>query len=137
MAPLPNMRVSQPFCTFAHISMYYGGPFTVQGLGKRQQKRWLCLFMCLSSQAVHLERPQMIIIIEMTKGLDTNSFLKCFIQMTSSREQRSIGITSGTSFYVFLHNVRGSLYRPLLSTTGHSNETLQEAVGVIVLYCVV
>ena len=76
---------------FAHVSVDYGGLFiTVQGRGKQQQKRWLCLFTCLSSRAVHLE---------MAYGLDTDSFLRCFVRMTSRREY-SLTIVSdcGTNF---------------------------------------
>ena len=77
MAPLPDVRLRQPLRALAHVSVDYGGPFiTVQGRGKRRQKRWLCLFTCLSSRAVHLE---------MAYGLDTDSFLKCFVRMTSRR----------------------------------------------------
>ena len=77
MAPLPNVRFRQPLRAFAHVSVDYGGPFvTIQGRGKRRQKRWLCLFTCLNSRAVHLE---------MAYGLDTDSFLRCFVRMTSRR----------------------------------------------------
>ena len=77
MAPLLDERLRQPLRAFAHVSVDYGGPFiTIQGRGKRRQKRWLCLFTCLSSRAVHLE---------MAYGLDTDSFLRCFVRMTSRR----------------------------------------------------
>ena len=77
MAPLPDVRVRHPLRAFAHVSVDYGGPFiTVQGRGKQRRKRWLCLFTCLSSRAVHLE---------MAYDLATDSFLKCFVRMTSRR----------------------------------------------------
>ena len=73
MAPLLDVRV-HPLGAFAHVSVDYGGPFiTAQGRG---QKRWPCLFTCLSSRAVHLE---------MAYGLDTDSFLRCFVRMTRRR----------------------------------------------------
>lgn len=63
MAPLPTSRVRPPLRPFSRVSIYFGGPFvTIQGRGKRREKRWLCLFTCLLCRAVHLE---------MAYGLDT------------------------------------------------------------------
>ena len=77
MASLPKSRFSSPFQVFSRISIHYGGPFiTIQGRGRGRQKRWLCLFMCLLSRAVHLE---------MAFGLDTDIFLRCLTRMTSRR----------------------------------------------------
>ena len=77
MAPLPRVRLQLPLRAFAQVSVDYGGPFiAVQGRGKRRENRWLCLVTCLARRAVHLE---------MAYGLDTGSFLKCFVRMTSRR----------------------------------------------------
>ena len=66
MAPLPRVRLQLPLRAFAQVSVDYGDPFiTVQGRGKRQEKRWLCLFTCLACRAVYLE---------MAYGLDTKVF---------------------------------------------------------------
>ena len=77
MAPLPDIRLNMPMRAFAHTSVDYGGPFiTIQGRGKRREKRYLCLFTCLASRAVHLE---------MAFGLDTDSFLCAFSRFTNRR----------------------------------------------------
>ena len=56
MAPLPRLRVKEPLRAFFKIAVDFAGPFfTVQGRGKARQKRYLCLFTCLLSRAVHLE----------------------------------------------------------------------------------
>jgi hypothetical protein len=77
MGPIPSIRLSMPLRAFAHTSVDFGGPFiTVQGRGKRREKRYLCLFTCLASRAVHLE---------IAFGLDTSSFLNAFFRMVNRR----------------------------------------------------
>lgn len=77
MAPLPNIRVNMPLRAFAHTAVDYAGPFlTKQGRGKHREKRYLCLFTCLASRAVHLE---------VAFGLDTSAFLNAFYRMTNRR----------------------------------------------------
>jgi len=62
---------------FAQTAVDYGGPFiTIQGRRKARLKRWLCLFTCLSSRAIHCE---------MAFGLDTDSSLNAFARMTYRR----------------------------------------------------
>ena len=62
---------------FTKTAVDLAGPFvTVQGRGKRQQKRYLCLFTCMTTRAVHLE---------LAYGLDTDSFMNAFYRMTSRR----------------------------------------------------
>ena len=49
---------------------------TIQGRGKKRMKRWLCVFTCLTTRALHLE---------LAFGLDTSSFLNCFYRMVGRR----------------------------------------------------
>ena len=77
MAPLPLARLKSSLRAFTRTAVDYAGPFiTVQGRGKRRQKRYLCLFTCLATRAVHLE---------MSFGLDTDAFLNALYRMTSRR----------------------------------------------------
>ena len=71
--------------------MDFGGPFTtIQGRGKQREKRYLCLFTCLTSQAVHLE---------MAYGLDVDSFMRAFTRMTDRRGlPKEIISDNGTNF---------------------------------------
>ncbi|KAJ8044178.1 hypothetical protein HOLleu_11564 [Holothuria leucospilota] len=73
MAPLPSVRMKQPLRAFSRTAVDFAGPFlTKQGRGRVQQKRYLCLFTCLLSRAVHLE---------VAYGMDTDSFLNVFNRM--------------------------------------------------------
>ena len=51
MAPLPTSRLKPSLRAFARSAVDFAGPFiTVQGRGKRREKRYLCLFTCLASE---------------------------------------------------------------------------------------
>ena len=78
MAPLPTSRLKPSLPAFARFAVDFAGPFiTVQGRGKRREKRHLFLFTCLDSRAAHLE---------MAYRLDTDSFLNAFYRMASRRD---------------------------------------------------
>lgn len=77
MAPLPLKRLETSLKAFTKVAVDFGGPFiTMQGRGKRREKRYLCLFTCLTSRAVHLE---------MAYGLDVDSFMRAFCRMIDRR----------------------------------------------------
>ena len=76
---------------FAQTAVDFGGLFfTIQGRRSRRQKRYLCLFTCLATRAVHLE---------MAFGLDTDSFLNAFYRMVNRRGlPREMLSDNGTNF---------------------------------------
>ena len=60
---------------FVRTAVDFAGPFlTRQGRVKSKYKRYLCLFTCLATRAIHLE---------MAYGLDTDSFLKAFCRLVN------------------------------------------------------
>ena len=76
MAPLPLARVQTSI--------------TIQGRGKHREKRYLCLFSCLATRAVHLE---------IAYGLSTDSFLNAFYRMASRRDlPDEVYSDNGTNF---------------------------------------
>ena len=77
MAPLPKIRLKLPLRAFARTAVDYAGPFeAIQGRGRKRAKRYLCLFTCMTSRAVHLE---------IAFSFETDSFLNAFYRMTSRR----------------------------------------------------
>ena len=78
MTPLPPIRLKFNIRGFSNVGMHFVRPFlTIQGRGKTRNKRYLCLYTCLSSRAVDLE---------MTFGLDTTAFLNGCYRMVNRRE---------------------------------------------------
>ena len=91
MAPLPLARLQTSIKAFTRTPVDFGCPFTtIQGRGKRREKRYLCLFTCLATRAVHLE---------IAFGLDTGSFLNAFYRMASRRgHPEEMFSDNGTNF---------------------------------------
>ncbi|XP_065174407.1 uncharacterized protein LOC135804458 [Sycon ciliatum] len=91
MAPLPRSRITPSFRAFARAGVDFAGPFeTVHGRGRKRTKRYLCLFTCLATRAVHLE---------IAYSMDTNSFLNAFYRFVGRRglPERVIS-DNGTNF---------------------------------------
>ena len=91
MAPLPISRLKKSLRAFTRTVVDFVGPFiTVQGRGKRRAKRYLCLFTCLATRAIHLE---------IAFGLGTDSFLNSFYRMVSPRGlPKEVYSDNGTNF---------------------------------------
>ena len=83
MAKLPRPRVEPFQPAFTNIGLDFFDPFSVV-IGRRREKRWACLFNCLSTRAVHLE---------MVYRMDADSFIMAFIRFSCSR-----GITPVTAY---------------------------------------
>ena len=77
---LPSNRVSED-PPFTHIGLDFAGPLYVETKNSKKecnesQKVYVCLFMCASTRAVHLE---------LTRGLSVESFLLAFRKFTSRK----------------------------------------------------
>ena len=83
MAKLPRPRVEPFQPAFTNIGLDFFDPFSVV-IGRRREKRWTCLFNCLSTRAVQLE---------MVYRMDADSFIMAFIRFSCSR-----GITPVTAY---------------------------------------
>ncbi|XP_039451485.2 uncharacterized protein LOC120430439 [Culex pipiens pallens] len=54
MAPLPVQRLTPQLRPFSYVGIDYFGPVIVT-IGRRAEKRWICLFTCLVTRAIHME----------------------------------------------------------------------------------
>lgn len=75
MASLPRSRLTAFVKPFAYIGVDYFGPILVT-IGRKQVKRWVVLFTCLSIRAVHME---------VVHSLSTNSCIKAFRRFIARR----------------------------------------------------
>jgi hypothetical protein len=77
LAPAPLHRITGILQAFAYCGLDFGGPYlTKQHRGIPRAKRYLCLFCCTKTRAVHFE---------MAEGLDTDSFLMALARFCSRR----------------------------------------------------
>ena len=75
MGDLPPDRVTSGGPAFMSVGVDYFGPIAVKR-GRGREKRYGCLFTCLSSRAVH---------IEVVEYLDTDSFINCLQRFIARR----------------------------------------------------
>ena len=92
MAPLPGVRV-QPGLPFESTEVEYAGPIwlrTKRGRGFKSYKGYICLFVCLSTEAWHLET---------VTDVTSSAFITAFKRFTSRRGRCStIMSDNGTIF---------------------------------------
>lgn len=78
MAPLPASRFSQ-IRAFTQVGVDFAGPFELRDSLRRKPyitKAYLCLFVCLSTKAIHLEA---------VSALTTEAFLATFDRFIARR----------------------------------------------------
>ena len=73
--PLPAERVQwvQPL---ANVGVYHTESFTIRDSQGRKTKAYICLFVCTTTRAVHLE---------VVDNLTTTSFIMCFKRLTAMK----------------------------------------------------
>ena len=88
MDDLPRERL-EPAPPFTYAGMDLFGPFYVKE-GRKEMKRWGCIFTCLSSRAIHLE---------VTTSLSTDTFINALRRFISLRGSvRELKCDRGTNF---------------------------------------
>ena len=86
---LPADRVMPGDPAFTSVGVDYFGPIPVKR-GRGREKRYGCLFTCLTTRAIH---------IEVADSLDVDSFLNCLYRFMARRgEPRLIRSDNGTNF---------------------------------------
>ncbi|CAG7700760.1 unnamed protein product, partial [Allacma fusca] len=100
MAPLPDFRVTRYDRPFTVAGVDYFGPFKVI-IGRRQERRYGCLFTCLSTRAIH---------IEVSESLTTDSAIMALRRFCSRRgNPTEIYSDNGTNFHGANNELRKAL----------------------------
>ena len=88
-APLPECRVTPNHPPFSWTGVDYMGPIMVRQ-GRNTLKRYISVFTCMASRAVHLE---------VANSLDTSSFLMAFHRFVGGRGKPAMVLSdNGTNF---------------------------------------
>ena len=104
MASLPEHRVTVPLRAFARVGVDYGGPYIVKITRNTTAKRWLCLFTCTTTRAVHLE---------VAYSLSTDGFLNAFSRMVARRGRPELVVSDNGSNFVGAERELSELVRSL------------------------
>nr|XP_015836641.1 PREDICTED: uncharacterized protein LOC107398133 [Tribolium castaneum] len=92
MGDLPSLRISQ-IKPFSCVGVDYGGPFKItlgRTRGSKSQKAYICVFLCFSTKAIH---------IELVSDLSTEAFLAALRRFVARRGRCSyIYSDCGTNF---------------------------------------
>ena len=89
-AGVNNSDLAHHCGVFAHCGVDFAGLFVIKPTRKVTAKRYLCLFTCARTRAVHLE---------IAYSLDTAGFLNAFSRMVARRGKQEVMISdNGTNF---------------------------------------
>ncbi|XP_077997425.1 uncharacterized protein LOC144450653 [Glandiceps talaboti] len=102
MAVLPVDRVTPQYAPFTCTGVDCFGPFLVKR-GRSQEKRYGCLFTCLTMRAIHLEKLQ---------SMDGDSFINALIRFIARRgKPKKIRSDNGSNFVGGNRELRESIQR--------------------------
>ncbi|XP_036340886.1 uncharacterized protein LOC118750268 [Rhagoletis pomonella] len=96
MGQLPRDRLTPYVRPFSYTGIDYCGPFFVS-IGRRREKRWIAVFTCLTTRAIHLE---------VSVDLSTDAFLLCLRNFVNRRGVPvRIRSDNGTNFVGAQHDL--------------------------------
>lgn len=104
MGDLPNARVTVNF-PFHTCGIDFAGPFMIsskKGRGNRITKAYLCVFVCLSTKAIHLD---------LVSDLTTEAFILCLRRFVSRRGKPFVIYCDNGKNFVGASNELGRIIR--------------------------
>lgn len=121
MADLPTARV-QEAKAFTHTGVDFAGPINItlsRRRGVKSQKAYICLFICLTTKAIH---------IELVSDLSTDNFLNAFKRFLSRRGPVSCMYSDNATNFIGAKNCLDDLYKFLEANS--TNEVLRNEFNI-------
>lgn len=121
MADLPTARV-QEAKAFTHTGVDFAGPINItlsRRRGVKSQKAYICLFICLTTKAIH---------IELVSDLSTDNFLNAFKRFLSRRGPVSCMYSDNATNFIGAKNCLDDLYNFLEANS--TNEVLRNEFNI-------
>ena len=94
MADLPDCRLDSSQPPFSQVGVDYFGPFIIKD-GRKEIKRYGCIFTCLVSRAVH---------IELAPTLETDTFINALRRFVARRGNVTLLLSDNGTNFVGAHN---------------------------------
>ncbi|XP_065356174.1 uncharacterized protein LOC135950566 [Calliphora vicina] len=120
MADLPKVRVRQAF-PFQNTGCDYAGPFTLKihhGRNSKTSKRYICLFVCMVTSAIHLE---------LATDLSTECFLAALRRFMARRDKCSTIYSDNGKNFVGAKRKLNEMYQQLQAD--NHNKIITEALA--------
>ena len=117
MGNLPEERI-MPSRPFSKVGVDFGGPLLIKegrGKGKRTTKSYICLFICLSTKAVHLE---------LVGDLTSDSFLSALKRLISRRGNISFVLSDNATNFVGARKELQQLFKSEIFKNKLANENI-------------
>ena len=117
MAPFPKSRVSQAI-PFSGTGLEYLGPILVKYCGETR-KRWICLFTCIVTRAVHLE---------LLQDMTTEEFLHGFRRFISTRGTPTQIISDNATQFKLGGEIVNSVWKQVIRSEDVQNYISNSAI---------
>ena len=123
MGDVPEVRVTYS-PVFSNVGTDFGGPFLLKDRQTRNPKlikAYMCLFICMSTKAVH---------IELVSALTTDAFFAAFKRFVSRRGKPSNVYSDNGLNYVGANNELGKIYEFLKNNSEYiANQLINDKIN--------
>uniref|UniRef100_A0A7I4Y6K3 Integrase catalytic domain-containing protein n=1 Tax=Haemonchus contortus TaxID=6289 RepID=A0A7I4Y6K3_HAECO len=114
--PSERVSISRPF---ENIGLDYAGPFLVRTEGNQHEKRWICLYTCMATRAIHLET---------VKGLSAKEFVNAFRRFIARRGTPRTMLSDNATTFTAGNDLLRTIFDELQTSDEFSNFNSQHGI---------